>query len=83
MFKGELTQSTRLTVLTTLTFVSGDTNTTNTTKGAIGAIDGCIIRMKNPGKAVPNPGDYYCARKKHVWITSDGCFRCKHDYQIF
>ena len=33
-------------------------------RGVVGAIDGCIIRVKCPGGAVPNPADHYCQRKK-------------------
>jgi len=32
--------------------------------GVIGAIDGCILRVANPGVGVENPGDHWCERKK-------------------
>ena len=32
--------------------------------GVIGAVDGCIFRVKSPGRAVDNPADHWCERKK-------------------
>lgn len=32
--------------------------------GEVGAIDGCHFRMKNPGRAVPDPRAYFVDRKK-------------------
>ena len=32
--------------------------------GVIGAVDGCILRVHSPGRAVDNPADHWCERKK-------------------
>ena len=41
-----------------------DKSPANCMAGVIGAIDGCILRVGNPGVGVENPGDHWCERKK-------------------
>ena len=43
-------------------------NRSQAVRGCVGAIDGCIIPQKNPGRAVPNPTRYHCARKDKFGI---------------
>ena len=33
-------------------------------RGQVGAIDGCIIKMRNPGAQVTDPKSYFCQRKQ-------------------
>ena len=41
-----------------------DKSPANCMAGVIGAVDGCILRVANPGVGVENPGDHWCERKK-------------------
>jgi hypothetical protein len=42
-------------------------------RGQCGALDGALIQTPNPGKQVPNPEEFYCARKARFGLLLMAC----------